>query len=293
MRARHLPSIALLAAVLGPTGCATGPAGPGHAEAPDGRLIVAMEGRFAAASRERGARAAFLEFLAEDSIVLQPGPVFGRAAWESAEDTPGTLDWVPDRAVLAADGEIGFSTGPWVLVPAGGGGSLAEGRYLSVWRHGPGGWQVVFDGGFGRRPGDQPVRLVVERVDVATPCERGPAITAGTLQSLDRTLSGTAFEPHGVRVSSRRAEGGALFHATDVAGASGPEGWSAVMAGVPVTTQLWPLGGAAASSGDLGYTYGLSSPALDEEADASYVDVWCRQGGEWRLLAQLRRPLPH
>ncbi len=35
----------------------------------------------AAASRERGARAAFLEFLDQESIVLQPGPIWGRAAW--------------------------------------------------------------------------------------------------------------------------------------------------------------------------------------------------------------------
>ena len=63
--------------------------------APGAQLVVDLEARFAAASREKGARAAFLEFLAEDSIVLQPGPVWGRAAWESADKLAGTLDWDP------------------------------------------------------------------------------------------------------------------------------------------------------------------------------------------------------
>lgn len=58
------------------------------------------------------------------------------------------------------------------------------------------------------------------------------------------------------------------------------------------TTQWRPQGGAAASSGDVGYTFGLSAPGPDAPPDASYGHVWCRRAGQWQLLLELRRPLP-
>lgn len=293
MNPTYIQKLVLLAGgVLGMAGCATvapAPARPVH----DASVIVDLEHRFASASRERGARAAFLEFLAEESIVLQPGPVVGRAAWESAEEMSGTLDWAPDWAEVAADGAMGFSTGPWRLVPAAGADAVAEGRYLSVWWREGGRWGVVFDGGFGRRPGEVALSLATEpRMGIAG-CERGSTTRAGDLQALDGQLSGTPFEPHAVRVLPRRMDEGALYHAPDIGGARGEAAWEAALRELPDTTQLWPMGGAVASSGDLGYTYGLSSPALDAAADAAYANLWCRSGGEWRLLAQLRRPLPH
>jgi ketosteroid isomerase-like protein len=281
--------VLLAGGALGNAGCATVTPAPSQ----DAAVIVELEHRFASASRERGARSAFLEFLTEDSIVLQPGPVFGRAAWESAGELQGTLDWAPDWAEAAADGEMGFSTGPWRLVTAAGTEAVAEGRYLSVWRREAGRWGVVFDGGFGRGPGDVAISLASEpRLGVAR-CERGTMTSAGDLQALDTQLSGTPFEPYAVRVLAGRMEEGALYHAPDVEGARGQVPWERTLRELPDTTQLWPMGGAVASSGDVGYTYGLSSPALDAAAEAAYANLWCRSGGKWRLLVQLRRPLPH
>ena len=290
MKPTYVQWLVLLAGgLVGAAGCATVTPAPEQ----DASVIVDLEHRFASASRERGARSAFLEFLADESIVLQPGPVFGRAAWESAGEMPGTLDWAPDWAAVAADGAWGFSTGPWRLVPADGADAVAEGRYLSVWWRQEGRWRVIFDGGFGRKPGDVALPLATEpRLGVAR-CERGTMIPAGDLQALDAQLSGTPFEPYAVRVLSRRMDEGALYHAPDVEGVRGEGPWEQALRELPDTTQLWPMGGAVASSGDLGYTYGLSSPALDAAAEAAYANLWCRAGGEWRLLVQLRRPLPH
>lgn len=268
--------------------CAARPAAPGPAPS----VIVGLEGRFAAASRERGARSAFLEFLGEDSIVLQPGPVFGRAAWEAAEEMPGTLAWAPDWAEMAADGAFGFSTGPWLLTPPEGGPAVAEGRYLTVWRQSAGTWRVVFDGGFVRRPGETPLRLdVTPKLGVAG-CEPGPPAPAQVLQDLDGSLSGDAFEPHAIRATARLASTAAVFHPPRAEGAFDPALREAALGALPDTTQLWPMGGAVASLGDLGYTYGLSAPVLAAEANAAYVHVWCRVDGDWRLLVSLRTPLP-
>lgn len=270
-------------------GCAAGTDRP--VAAPAGAdVIVSLESRFAAASRERGARAAFLEFLAEDAVILQPGPVWGRAAWESAPELPGALDWAPDWAEAAADGAFGFATGPWRLAPAQAGAGL-EGRYLTVWRRGAAGWEVVFDGGFGR-PAVGTAGLPAPSAGTRRArCEPGPAILPGELQVRDALLSGSATSGHAARVTDSLADGALIFHPPQVDGWRESLSQRAALEALPAATQLWPMGGALAASGELGYTYGLSAPAADAAADASYAHIWCRRGGDWRVLLEIRSPL--
>jgi len=273
--------------------CATPSAAPRGGERPAqaAQVIVDAEKRFAAASREKGARAAFLEFLADDSIVLQPGPVWGRAAWESADELAGTLDWAPDWAELAADGALGFATGPWLLTPSGGGGRV-EGRYLTVWRQGPGGWAVLFDGGFGRRAPDDASRPAPPtRLDVAR-CERSADTSAGELQLQDLGLSGSAGRPFGAQVLAKLGPGAVLFHPPAVEGIRERAAQEAALDALSGSTQLFPMGGTVAASGDLGYTYGVSSPAVGAKTNASYAHIWCHAGGTWSLLLELRTRLP-
>ncbi len=246
-----------------------------------------------AASRAHGAKAAFLEFLGEESIVLQPGPVWGRAAWTSGEDLPGTLDWLPDRAQMSAGGDLGFASGPGLLAPKDPARPPAEGRYVTVWRKTASGWRVLFDGGFGRKPAgawetrsDQPLLGPFA-------CERGEPQAPGELQLLDLEISGVVNgESHGLRVTRRLANGAMLFHSPSVEGAADEATRRAALTALPATIQYWPMGSGVASSGDLGYSYGLSAMAPDASANSSYVHIWCRQAGAWRLALQLRNTRP-
>ena len=289
----RIPATGCLAALAAAqlVGCATPPVTQPEVEPPHtAQLVVDLEGRFAAASREKGARTAFLEFLAGDAVVLQPGPVWGRAAWEVADELAGTLDWAPDWAELAGDETLGFATGPWLLTPTEG--ARVEGRYLTVWRKGAGGWAVVFDGGFGRRAAETAKNPAPQaRLGVAK-CEPGSRASPGELQLRDLALSGSVDTPHGARVSAQLGPAAVLFHPRAVEGHRDRAAQQAALDALAVTTQLWPMGSAVAASGDLGYTYGLSAPAADAKADASYAHIWCRVGGEWTLLLGLRTALP-
>jgi len=271
--------------------CTTAPVPP---RAPEGgAVIVAMEGRFAEVSRTRGARAAFLEFLAEEAIVLQPGPVWGRAAWESQAEFPGTLDWAPDRAVLSTAGDLGFATGPWVLTPRDPEGRVMEGRYVTVWKRSPEGWRVVFDGGFGRLPEVSAHSLDVDADVAPAGCEPGPAVLPGELQVLDLAMSGDGTGlPHARRVLDRAAEGFRVFLPPHVEGLGTRDDIDAALSQYPGTTQLWPMGAWIAASGDLGFSYGLSAPSADASANSTYAHVWCRGTDGWRVLLQLRTRLP-
>jgi ketosteroid isomerase-like protein len=277
----------LAGCVSGSGNKATVPVAVSHA------TIVDLEARFAAASREHGAKAAFLEFLDEESIVLQPGPTWGRAAWTVNEDLPGTLDWLPDRAQISADGDLGFASGPWVLEPRDPEGRRVEGRYVTVWKNGAGGWRVWFDGGFGRKPAGAWEARGKDPALGPFACERGPSVPAGELQLLDLALSGIqGGETHGQRMLARLDADAWLFHKPSVEGAGAAAAREAAIAALPATLQYWPMGAGIASSGDIGYSYGLSAPDQAASADASYVHIWCRHGGAWRLALQLRTSLP-
>jgi len=240
--------LGVMVAVTGAAGCQTVHPAKAPANTVDPAEITTLEGRFAELSRRQGARTAFLAFLADDAVVLQPGPVPGRPAWQAAGELPGTLDWSPDAVGIARDGALGFSTGPWQLTPPDAARPSVEGRYMTVWRRSAGVWKVVFDGGWGRRASGDAAIAPLTPEALTSACEPGPPVTSVALQSLDRSLPGSA--------------------------------------------QLRPEGGGVASSGDIGYTFGVSAPSADAPADASYGHIWCRRAGQWQLLLELRRPVP-
>lgn len=92
-------------------------------------------------------RAAFLEYLAEDSLVLQPGPTPGRAFYAAAKDNSDKLEWYPAAADLAGSNDLGFTTGPWIYTVAASGMQI-HGHFLTIWKRDAAcRWRVEFDGG--------------------------------------------------------------------------------------------------------------------------------------------------
>jgi hypothetical protein len=92
-------------------------------------------------------RAAFLEYLAEDSLVLQPTPTPGRAFYAAAKDNSDKLEWYPAMADLAGSDDLGFTTGPWIYTVAASGMQI-HGHFLTIWkRDATCRWRVEFDGG--------------------------------------------------------------------------------------------------------------------------------------------------
>jgi ketosteroid isomerase-like protein len=106
-----------------------------------------LETEFAFGQRaQTSVRAAFLEYLAEDALVLAPaGPVSGRAFYSAAKEDPGSLEWYPAGAELADSGDLGFTTGPWTYSR---GDARIHGHFLTIWKRDAGcRWTVEFDGG--------------------------------------------------------------------------------------------------------------------------------------------------
>ena len=117
--------------------------------------LVEAEYAFGESARH-SVRAAFLEYLAEDSLVLQPTPTPGRAFYAAAKDTSDRLEWYPATADLAGSEDMGFTTGPWIYT-AGGGGSQIHGHFLTIWKCDAAcRWRVEFDGGISHAAPTEP-----------------------------------------------------------------------------------------------------------------------------------------
>jgi ketosteroid isomerase-like protein len=109
------------------------------------RGMLETEYEFGARART-AVRTAFLEYLAADSLVLEPAPTPARAFYETKQDDSGTLEWYPALADLAGSGDLGFTTGPWVYTGASGG--RIHGHFLTIWKRDAAcRWRIEFDGG--------------------------------------------------------------------------------------------------------------------------------------------------
>lgn len=109
--------------------------------------LVATELAFAETAARDGTRAAFLKFLADDGVVFQPEAVSAHQFWSAAEVSPALLAWQPEWADISADGQIGYTTGPWEYRPEGAGQpATAFGEYITIWqRQTSGKYKAVLD----------------------------------------------------------------------------------------------------------------------------------------------------
>jgi ketosteroid isomerase-like protein len=293
---------ALLATVLSLALAGAARAGAGRAGAtPSAALdsLVASERAFAGLSATSGVRTAFLEYLAPGGIIFRPRPEPGRPAWESRGPVPAKLLWEPRYAEVAAAGDLGWTTGPWELRPDDAKRPTAYGHFVSVWqRQADGAWRVAVDIGIGHA---KPAHGLGE-FDPERQLERGPthpaprgATAAPDLQALDRALTRDAAARGAVRAFARWAARDVWLDREEMPPVRGAAGATEVLRTVPGTAAWSPLAQVASSSADLGCTYGYverrAAPGAAPDS-STYVHVWRRQDGAWKLALELESPLP-
>ncbi len=106
---------------------------------------------FSAFSVSKGMHEAFLEYIAEDGIMLKPDamPQIGkdklRALYAQSNDSSFTLSWEPIDGRLAQSAELGFTYGIWTLQQKD---TTTQGTYVSIWqKDSVGQWKFVLDSG--------------------------------------------------------------------------------------------------------------------------------------------------
>lgn len=137
--------IALLIVALSLAACA-----PSRGPETEGRRLLEEDQAFARMSLDRGAAAAFAEYLAADAIQLpdRGDPVVGRDA--IAEGlvplADYVLDWTPAGAEASRDATLGYTWGRYRLYRKDNPQQVQAGKYLNVWRRNADDqWRVIVD----------------------------------------------------------------------------------------------------------------------------------------------------
>ncbi|MFI4924611.1 MAG: DUF4440 domain-containing protein [Vicinamibacteria bacterium] len=255
------------------------------------RSVVEAERAFAALAAERGIRASFLASFAPDGIGFDPAPMVLPHKWASrpapANPTAFSLAWHPVIAGVSRSGDLGFTTGPSRFVDTTGRAPSWNGVYFSVWRRGTdGAWKVAADIGI------QTPDAVSDAAFGADPVVRASPVAVprpASLDAADARVSGDANAFAAMLADDVR------LHVDDRMPVVGRAAVVAARAGDTRTLRFATHGREAASSADLGYTYGkIESSGAIESAGAVagyYLHLWTRgTDGGWRLIAAVHLP---
>lgn len=263
--------------------------------------LVQNEYAFVQAVADHGVKDGFLAYLDPEAIGFSPTPKKSYEAYKARKPSSAKLSWYPSDALLAASGDFGFTTGPWLFsYDRDGKTQTAKGEFVTMWHRVPDGrWLALLDAGIDH---DSPVADPAPMArDATTPQLPTPPksadnkrVTAELLQADDNFTASAAAA--GLRATYRRfgADNLRLLQEDQQPAV----GKAAAMGASPEDKALlqWiPEAAAAAASGDLGYTYGVSYKTGDiarSFPQASYLHIWRRDGGIWKLILALESPVP-
>lgn len=112
--------------------------------------MVDADKAFSDASGKNGMKKAFLEYIADDAVLLRPGflPIVEGDAIQflnAQEDTSFTMTWEPKGADISASKDMGFTYGVYAVKTKD---TVLKGTYLSIWKKQKDGkWKFVLDTG--------------------------------------------------------------------------------------------------------------------------------------------------
>ena len=254
------------------------------------------ERHFAQASVIIGRNAAFVEYFADSSAIFTDKWLTnGKQFFKDLKASPVVLKWEPELMDISASCDFGISTGPWEAqeyrpdtAP------IATGYFLTVWKKQKDGeWKVILDGGsttpaisgskrnFSFPPGaDKPVSNPPE-INVELSCkellDREKQILEGWERSpLPSTY--TEFLSPNVRI---QLSGHLPTINVDTI--------NSLIAHFDKNLTWKSSGSGAATSGDMGFTYGLLEiPGKPEVIKGHYVRIWKRQpGADWKIVLEM------
>lgn len=268
---------------------------PGAADA--ARAMVDSERKFYQTGQEKGTRAAFLAFLADDAVVFRPGPVNGKEVWGKRPETGLDLIWEPTFAAIARSAEFGYTTGPakWRANKKDEK-FLGYGQFVSIWKkQKDGSWKVALDCGIENpEPGGKPesLRMFVPeegqqtkildagRKAFSLPEAHQKFVDAAKNNSADATLGVAAEEIRVYREGSSPAVGRTA---------------AGVLLGSKAGKMSFEqLGGDMSRSADLAYSYGKYSLSRDGNTEAGhFFQIWQTDtAGVWKLVLDWQQALP-
>jgi ketosteroid isomerase-like protein len=272
---------------------------------PELLALVESERAFARTSVEKGVRASFLEYFADNCVSFAPAPGDARArllARPAPKTLPPTvLNWHPIYADISQAGDMGYTTGPSTFVDNGPQHRPNYyGFYFSVWKkQADGNWKVVLDIGT-ETPNASAVPAQefqpAPTIRLKLKSNYNPADGWAEIIGLEGEFSRLA-STKGIKTAYFKYRAADLrLHRDGYFPMTGPHLENSYIWTQPTFASSKPIFAEVAKSGDLGYVYGsydLKNSAGTIVEQGFYTRVWRRDvNGKWKLAADITSPMP-
>jgi len=254
------------------------------------------ERNFAKESAMYGRNASFVENFADESVIFTDKWLTnGKQFSKDRKATPVVLKWEPEFMDISESRDFGISTGPWEAqeyrpntAP------VSTGYFLTVWKkQSDGAWKVILDAGLTTPvpPGNKHTFSFPAGADKAV-------LNPGkeNIESLSKELSDKEKQNLTVWKNNPVTSTYASFLANNVrmqlnghlptTNADTIKVW---IGQLDKTLSWKSVGAGAASSGELGFTYGLLEiPGNPKETKGHYVRIWRkRPGASWNIVLEM------
>lgn len=98
------------------------------------------EKAFERVAADKGAKSAFLEFLADDAVIFRPDAVNGKEFWKARDEPPSRMVRSTAFADISANGMLGYTTGSWQLFLKSKPEAPSQiGQFVTIWEKKPDG----------------------------------------------------------------------------------------------------------------------------------------------------------
>ena len=254
------------------------------------------ERNFARASVMFGRNAAFAENFADESAIFTDKWLTnGKQFSKERKAVPIVLKWEPEFMDISASRDFGISTGPWEAqeyrpntVP------VSTGYFLTVWKKQPGGdWKVILDAGSNTPVIKDSKHTFTFPAGADKIVTNPPVMDAGSLsrELLEREkqfLTKWKNSPLASTYSSFLASN-ARMQLNGHLPTTNTDTIDVWIAHLDKTIEWKSSGAGAATSGDLGFTYGiLEIPDTPIATKGQYVRIWRKQSGnDWKIVLEM------
>jgi hypothetical protein len=251
------------------------------------------ERNFAKSSIMIGRNAAFTEYFADESVIFTGKWITnGKQFSKEGKPSPICLKWEPEFMDISASRDFGISTGPWEVQEYRPNTALLfTGYFLTVWKkQSTGECKVILDGGSTTPVAEGPKHKFTFPSGADKPIPNSPAMNVQqlTTELLDRDNQYEAeWKKNPVTFTSflapdARIQLGGHLPTTN---ADSIKSWVSQLD----RSLTWqPVGAGVASSGDMGFTYGLITTQKNEAVKGHYVLIWKkRHGSSWQIVLEM------
>ncbi|MGD9900545.1 MAG: DUF4440 domain-containing protein [Calditrichaceae bacterium] len=258
--------------------------------------LVMTERKFAAASVEKGTNEAFLDFIADESVIFRPHPVNGKTWLQEHRSSKGLLTWRPVNAAISSSADLGYTTGPWEYRTSGDDSlPAAYGQYVTIWKkQNDGSWKFIFDIGISHpKPASTASDWLLSETKSATHLS-ADAKSLNMLKVTDDKYSEYMSVNDLCMAMDSFYDDNIIFLRNGHDPVTGSEIIPEKF-GDDTTTAVYTNHKIETSSaGDFGYSYGhFQTEGLGENSFGYYLRIWKKDAsGAWKTVLDISAPAP-